>query len=154
MPTERLKNYLDERKVPYETIAHRTAYTAQGVADSIHVPGRELAKSTVVKVDGRFALAVLAAPARVSLEALRTVAGAKSVSLATEGEFQGLFPGCEVGAMPPFGNLYGLPVWVDQALAKDTTIAFNAGTHREAIRMSFGDFERLVHPKIGTFATG
>jgi Ala-tRNA(Pro) deacylase len=116
------------------------------------VRGRELAKSTVVKVDGRFGLAVLPAPLRVDLEALRRLTGANSVSLASELEFQGLFPGCEVGAMPPFGNLYGLPVWADEALRKDPVIVFNAGTHREVIRMSFADFARLVKPTIGDFS--
>jgi len=153
MPTERLRKFLDENSVQYETILHTTAYTAQGVAASVHVRGRELAKSTVLKVDGRFGLAVLPAPLRVDLEALRRLTGASSVSLASELEFQGLFPGCEVGAMPPFGNLYGLPVWADEALRKDPVIVFNAGTHREAIRMSFADFERLVKPTIGVFAS-
>lgn len=152
MPTERLKKFLEDNGVDYETIPHTTAYTAQGVAASVHVRGRELAKSTVVKVDGRFGLAVLPAPLRVDLEALRRLAGANSVSLATEPEFQGLFPGCEVGAMPPFGNLYGLPVWADEALRKDPVIVFNAGTHREAIRMSFADFARLVKPTMGVFS--
>jgi Ala-tRNA(Pro) deacylase len=94
----------------------------------------------------------LPAPAHVDLEALRRVTGARSVKLATEQEFQGLFPGCEVGAMPPFGNLYGLPVWVDEALAKDPTIVFNAGTHREAMRMKFADFARLVTPREAALA--
>lgn len=152
MPTERLKKFLDEKGVSYEAIAHMAAYTAQGVAAAMHVPGRELAKSTVIKVDGRFGLAVLPAHRRVDLEHLRQMAGAQSVSLASEAEFQGLFPGCEVGAMPPFGNLYDLPVWVDESLRKDPTIVFNAGTHREAIRMAFADFERLVHPVVGSIA--
>ena len=152
MPAQRLVEYLDAQHVAYDKIQHTTAYTAQGVAASIHVRGRELAKSTVVKIDGRFALAVLAAPRRVELEALRRLAGAESVLLATEAEFSRLFPGCEVGAMPPFGNLYGLQVWVDEDLTKDQAIAFNAGTHRDAIRMAFVDFQRLVAPRIGAFA--
>lgn len=152
MPTERLKSFLDAQGVRYDTIEHATAYTAQGVAASLHVSGRELAKSIVVKLDGAFALAVVAAPAHVDLEALRQVANVESAVLATEQDFRGLFPGCELGAMPPLGNLYGLPVWVDEALARDETIVFNAGTHREALRMAFADFARLVAPRIAAFA--
>jgi Ala-tRNA(Pro) deacylase len=152
MPTERLKKFLDERGVPYETIQHTTAYTAQGVAASIHISGRELAKTTVVKLGDTFALAVLPAPMRVDTDALGRMAGARTARLATESEFQGLFPGCEVGAMPPFGNLYDLPVWVEEALTRDESIVFNAGTHREAMRIAFADFERLVKPKVASFA--
>lgn len=152
MPLPRLMQFLDESGVPYETIPHASAYTAQGLAAAIHVPGREVAKCTVVKVDDRFGLAVLPAPRRVNLEALRRMTHSDSVALATEMELAGLFPGCEVGAMPPFGNLYGLPVWVDEALQKDPTIVFNAGNHREVVRMAFADFERLVHPAIGSFS--
>ncbi len=151
MPTERLKRLLDENGVRYQTISHSVAYTAQGVAASAHVRGRDLAKSTVVKLDERIGLAVVPAPRRVDLEALRRAAGAQRASLVSESEFQGLFPDCEVGAMPPFGNLYGLAVWVDEELRKDPTIVFNAGTHREAIRVPFADFERLARPTIGAF---
>jgi Ala-tRNA(Pro) deacylase len=152
MPTERLKKLLDESGVAYQTMEHATAYTAQGVAASLHVSGREVAKSTVVKLDGRFGLAVLPGPLRVDLEALRRVTGAQSATLASELEFRELFPGCEVGAMPPFGNLYGLPTWVDEELRNDPSIVFNAGTHHEAIRMSFADFERLATPTVAAIA--
>jgi Ala-tRNA(Pro) deacylase len=154
MPTERLKRLLDDNGVRYETICHTTAYTAQGVAATSHVRGRDLAKSTVVKVDDHFGLAVVPAPRHVDLEALRRLIGAGRVSLASEPEFQGLFPDCELGAMPPFGNLYGLPVWVDAELRSDPTIVFNAGNHREAIRLTFADFERLAKPTVGAFAAG
>jgi Ala-tRNA(Pro) deacylase len=153
MPTQRLTDYLEYEDVAYETIAHAAAYTAQGVAAAAHVPGQEVAKSTVVKIDGRFALAVLPAHKKVDLKALGRLAGGKVVSLASEAELVGLFPQCELGAMPPFGNLYGLPVWVDESLAKDITIVFNAGSHREAIRMAFADFRRLVTPRFGAFAS-
>ena len=152
MPTERLVTFLGERGVAYETIPHLIAYTAQGVAAAAHVAGRELAKTVVAKVDDGFVLAVLPAPLHVDLEALRRVTGSRSIRLATEQELQQLFPGCEVGAMPPFGNLYGLPVWVDTALAEDPTIVFNAGSHREAIRMTFADFARLVAPQKAVLA--
>lgn len=153
MPTPRLTAFLEWEDVGYQTIEHATAYTAQGVAAAAHVPGQEVAKSTVVKTDGHFALAVLPAHKKVDLDALSRLTGGKAVSLASEAEFAGLFPECELGAMPPFGNLYGLPVWVDQSLAKDVTIVFNAGSHREAIRMAFADFRRLVSPRLAAFAS-
>lgn len=153
MALKRLMQFLDDSGVSYETIAHTTACTAQGLAAAMHVPGREVAKCTVVKVDDRFGMAVLPAPRRVNLDALRTMTHSGSVALATEVELADLFPGCEVGAMPPFGNLYGLPVWVDESLQKDPTIVFNAGNHREVVRMAYADFERLVHPAIGSFAS-
>jgi Ala-tRNA(Pro) deacylase len=152
MAAKRLMQFLDESGVPFETIPHTTAYTAQGLAAAMHVRGREVAKCTVVKVDDHFGLAVLPAPRRVDLDSLRRLTRSRSVALATEPEFAGLFPGCEVGAMPPFGNLYGLPVWVDESLQEDPTIVFNAGNHREVVRMSFADFARLAHPAIGAFA--
>jgi Ala-tRNA(Pro) deacylase len=151
MASKRLMQFLDNSGVAYETIPHTAAYTAQGVAAAVHVRGNEVAKSTVVKIDDGFGLAVLPAPRRVNLDALRRMTGSRKVALATEVEMAGLFPGCEVGAMPPFGNLYGVPVWVDESLQKDPTIVFNAGNHREVVRMAFADFERLVHPAIGSF---
>jgi Ala-tRNA(Pro) deacylase len=154
MLAPRLKTFLDGNHVPYATLQHPIAFTAQGVAAVTHVHGRELAKTVVIRADGRFVLAVLPAPGRVDLKRFREVVGADLVSLATEVEFQGLFPGCEPGAMPPFGNLYGLPVFVDQKLTLDRTIVFNAGTHSEAIRMEYADFERLVQPKVAAFARG
>ena len=153
MPTQRLTDYLEYEDIGYETIEHAAAYTAQGVAAAAHVRGQDVAKSTVVKIDGRFALAVLPAHKKVDLDALGRLTGGKVVSLASETEFVGLFPGCELGAMPPFGNLYGLPVWVDESLTKDDTIVFNAGSHREAIRMEFADFRRLVLPRLGAFTS-
>jgi Ala-tRNA(Pro) deacylase len=143
--------FLDGNHVSYSTLQHPIAFTAQGVAAATHVHGRELAKTVVIRVDGRFVLAVLPAPARVDLKRFREMAGADLVSLATEAEFQGLFPGCEPGAMPPFGNLYGLPVYVDEKLTKDRQIVFNAGTHSEAVKMEYADFERLVQPKVAVF---
>lgn len=151
MPTAKLKSFLDERQVKYITIQHSTAYTSQEVAAKMHIHGWELAKTTILKVDGRFVMAVLPAPCQVDLDRFREVAGAQSVSLASEKEFKDLFPGCDVGAMPPFGNLYGLPVYLEERLARDASIAFNAGTHTEAIRMDFADFARLVEPKLADF---
>jgi Ala-tRNA(Pro) deacylase len=153
MPTKRLKKFLEENSVRFETLPHSTAYTAQEVAASVHVHGRELAKSTVVKVDGRFVLAVLPAPMHVDVDAFRRATGGRDVILAAEEDLARLFPDCELGAMSPFGNLYDLEVWVDETLASDPSIVFNAGTHTEAIRIGFADFERLVKPRRALFAS-
>lgn len=148
----RLRNFLDKEKVQYTHETHRTAYTAQAVAQEEHVPGKLVAKTVVVKVDDGFALAVMPATARANFARLKSALGAKTeVRLATELEFTGMFPDCEVGAMPPFGNLYGLPVYVDAALTQDPEIIFNAGTHQDTIRMRYADFERLAKPKIFAF---
>ncbi len=151
MPSARLKKFLDEQNVKYLSIQHSRAFTAQEVAAKMHIHGWELAKTTVLKVDGKFVMAVMPAPVHVDMSAFREIVGAKSVALAAEEEFKQLFPECELGAMPPFGNLYGLPVYVDERLAEDPSIVFNAGTHTEAVRMDFGDFRRLVQPKIAHF---
>ena len=150
----KLKECLDSNKVEYDVLAHPQVYTAQDVAAAAHVPGRELAKSVVVKADDRFALAVLPAPRKVNTEQLQKALGAKEVRMAHEAEFAALFPGCELGAMPPFGNLYGVEVFVDRSLTRDEDIVFNAGTHVEAVRMKYKDFERLVNPTIADFAAG
>ena len=146
----RLRNYLENVRYAHDT--HRTAYTAQEVAQEEHIPGKMVAKSVVVKIDDGFALAVMPATARADFARLKSALGASEVRLATELEFTGLFPDCEVGAQPPFGNLYGVPVYVDTALAQDEEIVFNAGTHEETIRMRYADFERLAQPKVFHFA--
>ena len=150
----RLKQYLDRENVPYQHDVHRTAYTAQEVAAEEHVPGKLVAKTVVVKADAQFAMAVLPASLRLDTAALKTALGAKEVRLATEFEFTGLFPDCDVGAMPPFGNLYGLSVYVDESLTEDPEIVFNAGTHQDTIRMTYSDFARLVRPQVFAFALG
>ncbi len=153
MPVEKLRRFLDREKVRYELLAHQQAFTAPEVAASTHVKGREMVKVVVVDADGEMALAVLPSTAHVDLAKLRQVTGARRVSLAAEDRFADVFPGCERGAMPPFGNLYGLDVYVDPALTHLEDIVFNAGSHTEAIRMKFTDFERLVEPRIGAFAS-
>lgn len=149
----KLKECLDSNKVDYHVLTHPQVYTAQDVAAAAHVPGKELAKSVVVKVDDRFVLAVLPAPRQVDTGRLQRELRAKEVRMAHEVEFSALFPGCELGAMPPFGNLYGVKVYVDRSLTRDEEIVFNAGSHVEAIRMKFKDFERLVAPTIADFAS-
>ena len=153
MPTAKLKEFLDENRVKYVTITHSTAYTAQEIASLAHIKGQELAKTVIVNIDGRMAMAVLPASYQVDLPVLKEAAGANAVALAGEAEFRDRFPGCETGAMPPFGNLYGMPVFVDGSLSKDKEIAFSAGTHRELMRLSYQDFERLVEPRVMRFGS-
>ena len=153
MPVANLKELLEREGVKYVSIAHSTAYTAQEIAASAHIPGKEIAKTVIVKLDGKMAMAVLPATVKVDLDRLREVTGATRVTLAAEEEFERLFPGCPAGAMPPFGNLYGMEVYVDRGLAEDEEIAFNAGSHAELIRMAYRDFERLVKPRLVGIST-
>ena len=148
MPAQQLKSFLDNNHVKYKTISHSPEYTALETAASAHIPGKELAKTVIVKVDGEFAMAVLPASMHVNLSRLKGAAGVGSTELASEGEFESLFPDCEVGAMPPFGNLYDMPVFVAEELAEDDQIAFNAGSHTELVQIAFSDFDKLVHPRI------
>jgi Ala-tRNA(Pro) deacylase len=144
----RITKYLDDNKVQYEVRPHDKTFTAQGLARVEHISGKEVAKVVLLKTDkGAYAMAVLPAHKLVDLAHFTAASGASAI-LAPERDFQALFPDCEVGATPPFGNLYNMPVYADEALAKDEHIEFNAGTHTEAIRMKFADFERLVRPKI------
>jgi Ala-tRNA(Pro) deacylase len=154
MPISKLKEFLDSENIQYVVISHSPAFTAQQIAASAHVKGRELAKTVMVKIDGHLAMAVLPASQKVDLERLRETAGADQVELASEREFRDHFPDCDLGAMPPFGNLYGLEVYVADGLTEDDEIAFNAGSFTELVRMSYGDFERLVQPTVLRFAVG
>jgi Ala-tRNA(Pro) deacylase len=154
MPVQKLKEFLDSQKVKYVTIYHSPAFTAQEIAASAHIPGQELAKTVMVKVDGKMAMAVLPASYRVDLDRLAQVVGADRVELANEKEFKDMFPACEVGAMPPFGNLYGMETYVADSLTEDDEIAFNAGSHTELVRMKYEDFARLAQPKITTLSRG
>jgi len=154
MPVQRLKEFLDHENVKYVSISHSPAYTAQEIAASAHVPGKELAKTVIVKLDGRMAMAVLPASLKVDFAKLKQVSGAGQVELASEREFRDVFPGCEVGGMPPFGNLYEMDVYVSPQLAEDEEIAFNAGSHTELLKLAYRDFERLVQPKLAEIAYG
>jgi Ala-tRNA(Pro) deacylase len=153
MPISSLVQYLDKHGVQYSVISHSPAYTAQGLAALSHIPGKELAKSVVVKVDGELTLAVLPASFQVDLAMLKRAIRAKKVEIASENEFRDSFPECETGAMPPFGNLYGMRVVADETLAQDKEITFNACSHRELIRLSWEDFQMLANPKMAKFAT-
>ena len=149
---ERLEGYLRENGVPFEVQHHPIAITAQEVAAAEHVPGKMLAKVVMVSADGEMAMLSLPAPYQVDLEKASKMLGAQEARLAQEEEFEGAFPDCEVGAMPPFGNLYGLPVYVEEALAEDETIFFRAGTHTDTMSVGYADFERLVEPTVAEFA--
>jgi len=153
MPVKKLKDFLDDCGVKYILISHSRAFTAQEIAASAHVPGKEMAKTVVIRIDGEMALAVLPASYRVDLDLLRMVTHADTVELAGEKEFRDTFPGCEVGAMPPFGNLYAMRTVVADSLAEDESIVFNAGSHTELMRMTFEDFRRVVKPEIVKFTT-
>jgi Ala-tRNA(Pro) deacylase len=152
MPVKKLKEFLDSHKIKYLSIKHSPAYTAQEIAAKSHISGKELAKTVVIRINNKVALAVLPASYKIDFEALTEVTGSENVSLAGEEEFKYMFPDCEIGAMPPFGNQYNLDVYVAQTLLEDDEIAFNAGTHSEFIRMSYKDFEKLVSPRVLKFS--
>ena len=150
---KQLLEYLTEHHVHFVPLDHSQAFTAQEVAASAHIPGKEMAKTVMVKLDDQIAMAVLPAPDQVSFTRLKHVTGAQEARLASEAEFQSLFPGCELGAMPPFGNIWGIPVFVDQRLREDELISFNAGTHTEVVQLAYADFERLAHPVVANLST-
>ncbi len=152
MPVKRLKEYLDAQAVRYQVIHHECSYTAQETAECAKVSGDEMAKTVMVKLDGKMAVSVLPASYKVDFNLLKLNTGANNVELASEEEFEMMFPQCEVGAMPPFGNLYGMDVFVAKKLAEDEEIVFNAGTHTELIKISYNDFDKLVNPKIVRFS--
>jgi Ala-tRNA(Pro) deacylase len=154
MPVKQLKEFLDAERVRYVTVQHSPAFTAQEVAASAHVCGNEIAKTVMVTLNGRMAMAVLPASRKLSFELLREATGAENVQLASEEAFRDLFPGCDVGGMPPFGNLFGMEVYASALLANEKQIAFNAGSHTELIRMAYDDFARLVQPKVARIAYG
>ena len=147
-----IHEFLRDARVPYSVLPHRPAFTAQEEAAATHVPGRDWAKVVVCFVDGEPIEAVLPAPTVVDLNRLLDLTGGSRIRLAQEDELRRLFPGCEVGAMPPFGPLYGQAVFADAALTADPEIVFNAGTHTDAIRMRYSEYDRLVHPVVGAFA--
>jgi len=146
-----LLEMLKKEKVKYEHVAHPEVYTTQEVAAVEHERGRHVVKTVVVKADGKLVLAAVPSAMKVDVKALGKLLGAKQVEVAQEHEFANMFPDCEVGAMPPFGNLYGLPLWLDARLTACKEVVFNAGTHTDTVKMSFKDFERLASPEVGEF---
>lgn len=152
MPSKKLKEFLDKHEVAYISVTHSQAFTAEQVAASAHIPGKNMVKTVIVDINGHIAMAVLPSSYHVDFNMLREITGEGNVRLASEMEFKDRFPDCEVGAMPPFGNLYNLEVYVAKVLTEDDEIAFNAGTHTEVIQMTYRDFEKLVHPRVMKFA--
>jgi Ala-tRNA(Pro) deacylase len=152
MPIQKLKDFLDANDVRWVSIKHSPAFTAQEIAASAHIPGQEVAKTVMVKIDGEMAMAVLPATKMLSLSLLKDVTGAEKVEIATEAEFKDIFPQSEVGAMPPFGILYDMKTYVAESLAVDEEIAFNAGSHTELLRISYKDYERAVKPTVAKLA--
>jgi Ala-tRNA(Pro) deacylase len=148
MTAARVIKYLKKEKVKYTILKHATAYTAQEVAASASIPGDQLAKAVMVKLDGEMAMAVLSASCRINFDHMKKTLGVKKAELATEKEFTDLLPDCEGGATPPFGNLYDMKVYLDEALTKQELIAFSAGSHTELIQLKYKDFEKLVKPEI------
>jgi Ala-tRNA(Pro) deacylase len=153
MPVTKLKEFLDSRGVRYVSLQHSPAFTAPEVAASAHVSGRDFAKTIIVKLEGAMAMVVLPANRRLVLSDLREMLETDRVKLASEEEIMRAFPDCKVGAMPPFGNLYGLPVYVASCLAAERQIAFNACSHTEVIKLDYADFEALVKPRVLDFVT-
>lgn len=147
MPSKMLKDYLDENDIKYISIMHSLAFTSVEIAKNSHIRSREMAKTVILKIDDELAMAVVPATIKVDLDLLKEALGSDNIKLATESEFTKRFPDCEVGAMPPFGNLYDMNVYVDEDLTEDDEIAFNAGSHLEVIKMDYKDFENLVKPQ-------
>jgi len=148
MPLTKLREFLDSHDIRYVIFSHSLAYTAQGIAALTHISGKEIAKTVIVRIDGNLAMAVVPASRHVDLSLLKRALGAQAVELATEQEFKDQFPDCEAGAMPPFGNLYGMAVYADESLTSIKEVTFNAGTHRDLLRMDWVDLVRLVEPRI------
>lgn len=145
---ERLVTYLQEQNVSFQLHDHRTAYTSDQMAEAEHIPGKQVAKSVMAFADGKMVMLVLPSTYLVNYAKAATAIGAHEFRLAAEEEFTSTFPDCEIGAMPAFGNLYSLPVYVDTSLTEDETIVFPVGTHTESMRVRYADFERLVQPKV------
>lgn len=146
MPNKALKDFLEKQHVKYTTMNHSPGFTAQEIAASAHVSGKILAKTVIVKIGKQFAMIVLPANEHINFSELKELTG-KQVDLAREAEFKTKFPECEVGAMPPFGNLYNMPVYISSHLSDNEQIIFNAGSHSELLKMAYQDFVRLVHPE-------
>jgi Ala-tRNA(Pro) deacylase len=147
-----IHEFLRQAHVPYLVVPHRPAFTAQEEAAATHVPGHDWAKVVICYIDGEPVEAVVPAPSIVNLDLLLDLAGGRAIRLADEADLRRLFPDCEVGAMPPFGPLYGQTVFVDAVLAAEPQIVFNAGTHQDAIAMRWNDFVKMVNPVVGRFA--
>jgi Ala-tRNA(Pro) deacylase len=149
--SRKLKTYLDKNKIKYSTLKHKEAFTAQEIAAAQHIPGKQVVKSVLIKADDKYVLAVLPAIHMVDFSSLKKALNAKKVSLATENEINKVIPDFEIGAMPPFGSMFDLPVYADSTLKEDKEIVFNAGTHKDMVKMKYKDFEKLAKPALGEF---
>lgn len=150
--TSDLQRYLNNNGIQYRIIEHDPAFSAHGVSVTAHVPEKEIAKTVIIQIDGRFWMAVLRGDNKINLHKIKQSFGAKHVHLAHEEDLSTLFPDCQLGTMPPFGNLYGVPVLVDQSLAGDEDICFNACCYTKVVRMKFDDFKKLSNPLVGEYA--
>lgn len=148
MALQDVQEYLDNHEVKYVVVRHSRAFTAQEVAASAHIKGKDMAKTVILKVDGNLKMLVLPSTHQVDFDQFKDATGAKRVSLAQESEFEDRFPDCELGAMPPFGNLYDMETYVSESLTEDEEIAFNAGTHKDCVKLRFSDYRELVQPEI------
>jgi Ala-tRNA(Pro) deacylase len=146
-----LKNYLDQNQVPYEVTTHPEAYTSQEIAAILHKTGKRLGKVVMVRSEDQLVMCVLPAHELIDIGRLEVILGSKQVRLATEEEFKDLFSDCDIGAMPPFGNLYNVPVYLDERLAQYDKFYFEAGSHTEIVTMSMADYRRWVSPKVALF---
>ena len=152
MSVKKLFEFLDSQKTDYTRISHSKAYTAQQTAATAHIPGKELAKTVIVKFDGKMVMVVLPASYKIDFDQLKYASGAKKVEMSSESEFRDTFDDCDLGAMPPFGNLYDMKVYVALSLAEGEEITFNACEHNELVKMKYKDFDRLVKPRILKFS--
>lgn len=148
MPVKSVKEFLDKHNVKYVSMSHSPAFTSQEIAAAAHVSGKALAKTVIIRVNGELAMVVIPANSQINFAKLKEVTGAQSVDLASESEFKDRFAGCEVGAMPPFGNLFDMPVYLSEQLSNNEHIVFNAGSHSELMQLDYNDFDNLVKPKM------
>jgi len=151
VPVSKLKKYLDQNQAAYLVLKHPPAYTAEETALSAYLPGRDVAKTVIARMDGTIVMVVIPASRKINFDVLRDITGARNIGLVAEAELENLFPDCQIGAMPPFGNLYFLNVYIDKSLTEQDVIIFNAGNHRELIEMRYEDFQRLAHPYVINF---
>lgn len=149
---KKLKDFLDKNRVKFEANRHKEVYTAQEIAAVQHVPGDNMAKVVIVKADGKLGMLVLPATHKIDFKKLQSVLKVKNIKLASEAEFKSAFPDCEVGAMPPFGSLYNIPLLADKALTGSSMIAFNAGTHKDSVAIRLSDFTKLEKPVMVDFS--
>ena len=152
--SRKLIEHLNREGIQYDILPHTVTYTAQETAASIHTTGKEVAKAVIVTDGRQYAMAVLEAPQHLDLGKFARVSGMDEPRLATETEIRNLFSDCEVGAMPPFGSLYGITTWVDSSLDQDEHISFDGGSHYEVMRISYEDFKNLVKPRAAGIAAG